>query len=138
MAIRTVTAGGSDLGDSTGRAVAREESHDKSTRIRRKHLEPAMKGAGAGGGIRCYVCAGGPGFGGCGRMATVADPVEALIAEVVLQRLDTPSWPPPWPTPARPTPKPTASTLDCPPTRRCWMISPRTSPLAASLTEGWH
>jgi hypothetical protein len=41
-------------------------------------------------GVRRYVCAAGPGFGGCGRMATVAEPVEALVAEAVLQRLDTP------------------------------------------------
>ncbi|MCU0280753.1 MAG: recombinase family protein [Acidimicrobiia bacterium] len=41
-------------------------------------------------GTRRYVCARGPGFGGCGRMATVAEPVEALVAEAVLQRLDTP------------------------------------------------
>jgi hypothetical protein len=41
-------------------------------------------------GTRRYVCARGPGFGGCGRMATVAHPVEALVAEAVLQRLDTP------------------------------------------------
>ena len=32
----------------------------------------------------------GPGFAGCGRMATLAEPVEALVAEAVLQRLDTP------------------------------------------------
>jgi site-specific DNA recombinase len=41
-------------------------------------------------GTRRYVCARGPGLGGCGRMATVAEPVEALVAEAVLQRLDTP------------------------------------------------
>ena len=42
-------------------------------------------------GTRRYVCAAGPGFGGCGRMATLAEPVEALVAEAVLQRLDTPA-----------------------------------------------
>ncbi len=41
-------------------------------------------------GIRRYRCAKGPGFAGCGRMATLAEPVEALVAEAVLQRLDTP------------------------------------------------
>jgi len=41
-------------------------------------------------GTRRYVCAAGPGFGGCGRMATVAEPVEHLVAEAVLLRLDTP------------------------------------------------
>jgi DNA invertase Pin-like site-specific DNA recombinase len=33
---------------------------------------------------------GGPGFGGCGKMAVNADPVEGFVAEAVLYRLDTP------------------------------------------------
>jgi site-specific DNA recombinase len=41
-------------------------------------------------GVRRYLCVRGPGFGGCGRMATIAEPVEALVAEAILQRLDTP------------------------------------------------
>jgi len=41
-------------------------------------------------GQRRYVCASGPGFGGCGKMATVADPLERFVAEAVLYRLDTP------------------------------------------------
>ncbi|HLA66980.1 MAG TPA: recombinase family protein, partial [Acidimicrobiia bacterium] len=59
--LRTVTAGDLDLGDSTGRAVARilgavarKESDDKSARIRRKHLELATKGQVSGGGTRPY------------------------------------------------------------------------------------
>jgi len=39
---------------------------------------------------RRYVCDGGPGHGGCGRMAVIAEPLEALITEAVLYRLDTP------------------------------------------------
>src|SRR3989304_526370 len=39
---------------------------------------------------RRYVCASGPGFGGCGRMATVAEPLESFVAQAVLYRLDTP------------------------------------------------
>jgi len=42
------------------------------------------------GGLRRYVCASGPGFGGCGKMAVNADPVEGFVAEAVLYRLDTP------------------------------------------------
>jgi site-specific DNA recombinase len=42
------------------------------------------------GGIRRYVCASGPGFGGCGRMAVMSEPVEAFVAQAVLYRLDTP------------------------------------------------
>jgi hypothetical protein len=41
-------------------------------------------------GQRRYVCAKGPGQPGCGRMAVSAEPLEALIAEAVLYRLDTP------------------------------------------------
>jgi len=41
-------------------------------------------------GARRYFCAKGPGFAGCGRMAILSEPLEALIAEAVLHRLDTP------------------------------------------------
>ena len=41
-------------------------------------------------GTRRYVCASGPGFGGCGRMAVNAEPVETFTVESVLFRLDTP------------------------------------------------
>ena len=43
-----------------------------------------------GDGTRRYVCARGPGLAGCGRMAVIADPLETLIVEAVLYRLDTP------------------------------------------------
>jgi DNA invertase Pin-like site-specific DNA recombinase len=39
---------------------------------------------------RRYVCQSGPDHGGCGRMTVAAEPVEELIAEAVLYRLDTP------------------------------------------------
>ncbi|MGE0794638.1 MAG: recombinase family protein [Acidimicrobiia bacterium] len=39
---------------------------------------------------RRYVCASGPDHGGCGRMTVVAGPLEELIAEAVLYRLDSP------------------------------------------------
>lgn len=41
-------------------------------------------------GTRRYVCAKGPGQGGCGRMSAIAEPLEAFIVEAVLYRLDTP------------------------------------------------
>ena len=41
-------------------------------------------------GTRRYVCAKGPGMPGCGGIAVLADPLEELIAEAVLYRLDTP------------------------------------------------
>ncbi len=42
------------------------------------------------GGARRYVCAKGPGLPGCGKIAIMSEPLEALIAEAVLYRLDTP------------------------------------------------
>jgi hypothetical protein len=41
-------------------------------------------------GTRRYVCASGPNFTGCGRIAILAEPLEHLIAEAVILRLDTP------------------------------------------------
>jgi site-specific DNA recombinase len=38
---------------------------------------------------RRYVCLSGPDHGGCGRLTVVAEPVEQLIADAVLYRLDT-------------------------------------------------
>jgi len=42
------------------------------------------------GGQRRYVCASGPGYGGCGKMAINAEDVESFVAQAVLYRLDTP------------------------------------------------
>ena len=39
---------------------------------------------------RRYVCLSGPDHGGCGRLTAVAEPVEKLIAAMVLHRLDSP------------------------------------------------
>jgi site-specific DNA recombinase len=42
------------------------------------------------GGLRRYVCVKGLPNGGCGRLATNAEPVEVLLAEAIQQRLDAP------------------------------------------------
>jgi site-specific DNA recombinase len=44
-------------------------------------------------GTRRYVCASGPGFGGCGKTTIVADPLEEFIAAGVLYRLESPQLP---------------------------------------------
>jgi site-specific DNA recombinase len=49
-----------------------------------------MVGRARADGTRRYVCAKGPGQSGCGRMSATADPLEHLITEAVLHRLDTP------------------------------------------------
>jgi site-specific DNA recombinase len=41
-------------------------------------------------GQRRYVCAKGPNFSGCGKIAVVADPLEALLVEALIYRLDSP------------------------------------------------
>lgn len=91
VAIQTVTAGDLDLGDSTGRAVARilgavarKESDDKSARIRRKHLELATKGKNSGGGTRPY------GFGA--DRVTVVPEEAAHIGEAARRVLAGESW----------------------------------------------
>lgn len=43
----------------------------------------------AGAHKRRYVCSSSPDHGGCGRMTVVADPLEKLIADAVLTRLDS-------------------------------------------------
>jgi site-specific DNA recombinase len=44
-------------------------------------------------GKRRYVCASGPGFGGCGKTTVIADDLEAFVVEAVLHRLDSPDLP---------------------------------------------
>ena len=44
-------------------------------------------------GSRRYVCASGPGFGGCGKVTIVADALEQFVVEAVLHRLDSPELP---------------------------------------------
>jgi site-specific DNA recombinase len=41
---------------------------------------------------RRYICMSGPDHGGCGRLTVVADPLELLIAEAVVERLDSPQF----------------------------------------------
>jgi DNA invertase Pin-like site-specific DNA recombinase len=40
-----------------------------------------------------YVCASGPGFGGCGKLTILAEPVDLFVAEAVLHRLESPLLP---------------------------------------------
>jgi site-specific DNA recombinase len=41
---------------------------------------------------RCYVCASGPGFGGCGKIRVLADPLEDYVTGRVILRIDSPSF----------------------------------------------
>lgn len=40
-------------------------------------------------GRRCYCCVSGPGFKGCGKIRSLAEPVEELVAESIFVALDT-------------------------------------------------
>jgi DNA invertase Pin-like site-specific DNA recombinase len=48
-----------------------------------RHVNPENR-------VRRYVCLKGPDHGGCGRLTVVAEPVEALLTDAVLTRLDSP------------------------------------------------
>jgi len=58
--------------------------------LRCGHCDAALVARPRTDGSRRYVCAKGPGLAGCGRTAVLSEPVEELIAEAVLYRLDTP------------------------------------------------
>jgi DNA invertase Pin-like site-specific DNA recombinase len=58
--------------------------------LRCKLCNAVMVARPRGDGTRRYVCAKGPGLSGCGRVAILSDPLEELITEAVLYRLDTP------------------------------------------------
>ena len=48
-----------------------------------RHVNPGKR-------VRRYVCLKGPDHGGCGRLTVVAEPVEQLLTDAVLTRLDSP------------------------------------------------
>ncbi len=58
--------------------------------LRCGYCDAALVSRPRGDGERRYVCAKGPGQPGCGKIGVMADPIEALIAEAVQYRLDTP------------------------------------------------
>lgn len=41
-------------------------------------------------GARCYVCASGVGFQGCGKIRSLAEPLEEFVKEAILQRISSP------------------------------------------------
>jgi site-specific DNA recombinase len=75
----------------------------RTNRASRRYLLPRLLRCGHCGnqlysrptndGKRRYVCAAGPRFGGCGKLAIVAEPVELFVSEAVLHRLESPLLP---------------------------------------------
>jgi site-specific DNA recombinase len=82
------------------RAILDERSRTRTRPVRRYLLAGLLRCAlcsapliarPQAGGDRRYVCAKGPGYSGCGRMAILAEPVEAFLSEAVLVQLDAPA-----------------------------------------------
>jgi site-specific DNA recombinase len=82
------------------RAILSERTRTKSRPVRRYLLTGLLRCAlcdapliarPQANGARRYVCAKGPGHSGCGRIAILAEPVEAFLAEAVYDQLDTPA-----------------------------------------------
>jgi site-specific DNA recombinase len=81
------------------RAMLTDETR-RTNRSARRYLLPRLLRCGlceqtlvsrpTADGTRCYVCAKGPGFGGCGRISVRAQPLEEFVVEAVLYRLDSP------------------------------------------------
>lgn len=61
--------------------------------LRCSHCGGVLVARPRGDGTRRYVCASGPGFGGCGKTTVIADPLEQFIAAGVLHRLESPRLP---------------------------------------------
>ncbi len=58
--------------------------------LRCSHCGETLVSRPRAGGVRQYVCAKGPGLAGCGKISVLAEPVEALIFNAVVDLLDTP------------------------------------------------
>lgn len=58
--------------------------------LRCAHCDAKLISRPRGDGTRRYVCARVPGRAGCGKIAILAEPLERLVQEAILYRLDTP------------------------------------------------
>jgi site-specific DNA recombinase len=81
------------LGDPDRRTNRSSRRYLLTRLLRCSHCKGTLVARPRDDGSRRYVCASGPGFGGCGKTTVIADPVERFIAEAVLHRLETPRLP---------------------------------------------
>jgi site-specific DNA recombinase len=81
------------LGDPERRTNRASRRYLLTRLLRCSHCRGTLVARPRDDGRRRYVCASGPGFGGCGKTTVIADPVEQFIAEAVLHRLETPRLP---------------------------------------------
>jgi site-specific DNA recombinase len=81
------------LGDPDRRTNRASQRYLLTRLLRCWHCKGVMVARPRDDGTRRYVCASGPGFGGCGKTTVIADPVERFIEAAVLHRLETPRLP---------------------------------------------
>jgi DNA invertase Pin-like site-specific DNA recombinase len=78
------------LGDPHRRTLRAPRSYPLTGLVRCEICGAKMVARPRSDGRRRYVCAKGPGLPGCGGTAVLAEPLEEMIAEGVLHRIDTP------------------------------------------------
>jgi DNA invertase Pin-like site-specific DNA recombinase len=81
------------LGDPDRRTNRASRRYLLTRLLRCSHCKGTLVARPREDGSRRYVCASGPGFGGCGKTTVIADPVEQFVAQAVLHRLETPRLP---------------------------------------------
>ena len=81
------------LGDPDRRTNRASRRYLLTRLLRCSHCGSALVSRPRDDGTRRYVCASGPGFGGCGKTTIIADPLEQFIAAGVLHRLESPRLP---------------------------------------------
>lgn len=78
------------LGDPDRRTNRTARRYLLARRLRCSHCGTQLYARPRADGSRRYVCASGPGFGGCGKITVMADPMEQFVVEAVLHRLESP------------------------------------------------
>jgi site-specific DNA recombinase len=78
------------LGDPDRRTNRTARRYLLARLLRCSHCGTQMYSRPRADGSRRYVCASGPGFGGCGKLTVMADPLEQFVVEAVLHRLESP------------------------------------------------
>jgi DNA invertase Pin-like site-specific DNA recombinase len=81
------------LGDPDRRTNRASRRYLLTRLLRCSHCGSVLVARPRADGTRRYVCASGPGFGGCGKTTVVSDPLERFIAAGVLHRLESPRLP---------------------------------------------
>jgi site-specific DNA recombinase len=81
------------LGDPNRRTNRAAQRYLLTRLLRCSHCGSVLVSRPRDDGTRRYVCASGPGSGGCGKTTIIADPLERFISAGVLHRLESPRLP---------------------------------------------